>query len=219
MHAVLSILAALVRRGVSGQCQYHDVSAAEGVLSLMSLSIDQYLATGEVAGPREVLLTGRYAFYDVYPTKDDKWVSVGAIEPKFYANLCNALGLPQYVKSQTDDALQSEIREAFKQVFLTKTRDQWTQALASNDTCVAPVLTIPELVEEPHHAARKIFMQAVHDEHGEFRQVGPILSGGVRDQPTHHVEPIGSSDAPELLAAAGYDAAEIEKLSAEGVIE
>ena len=219
MHAAMSIMAALVKRNTSGEGAFLDVSATEGVLSLMALSIDQYLATGEVAGPREVLLTGRYAFYDLYPTKDDKWVSVGAIEPKFYANLCNALGLPQYVKSQTDDALQSEIREAFKQVFLTKTRDEWTRALASNDTCVAPVLTIPELVEEPHHAARKIFMQAVHDEHGEFRQVGPILSGGVRDQPTHHVEPIGSSDAPQLLAAAGYDAAEIEKLSAEGAIE
>ncbi|MBW2388996.1 MAG: CoA transferase [Deltaproteobacteria bacterium] len=219
MHAAMSIMAALVKRNTSGEGSFLDVSATEGVLSLMALSIDQYLATGEVAGPREVLLTGRYAFYDLYPTKDDKWVSVGAIEPKFYANLCNALGLPQYVKSQTDDALQSEIREAFKQVFLTKTRDEWTQALASNDTCVAPVLTIPELVEEPHHAARKIFMQAVHDEHGEFRQVGPILSGGVRDQPTHHVEPIGSSDAPQLLAAAGYDTAEIEKLSAEGTIE
>jgi alpha-methylacyl-CoA racemase len=222
MHAVLSIMAALVKRGAGGsggKGQYLDISATEGVLSLMALAIDQYLATGEVAGPRQVLLTGRYAFYDVYPTQDGKWVSVGAIEPKFFANLCNLLELPQYAKSQMDDELQDEIRAAFKQAFLTRTRDEWTEALAPNDTCVAPVLSIPELVDDPHHVARQIFMQANHEEHGEFRQVGPILAGGMREQPTYQVRPTGTSDASELLTAAGYNAEEIAKLSAEGAIE
>lgn len=219
MHAAMSIMAALVKRDSSGEGRYLDISATEGVLSLMALAIDQYLATGEVAGPRQVLLTGRYAFYDLYPTKDGKWVSVGAIEPKFYANLCNALDLPQYIESQLDDDLQNEIREAFKQAFLTRTRDEWTEALAPNDTCVAPVLSIPELVDDPHHASRKIFMRAEHEEHGEFLQLGPILAGGIREQPTHQVRPAGSSDTAELLADAGFDAAEIAKLSAEGAIE
>ena len=218
MHAAMSIMAALVSRSTHGKGSFLDVSATEGVLSLMALSIDQYLATGEVAGPREVLLTGRYAFYDVYPTSDGKWVSVGAIEPKFFANLCKALGLEQYAKAQMDDAMQDEIREAFKQAFKTKTRDEWTEALAANDTCVAPVLTIPEVVEQPHYKDRKIFMQARHAEHGDFRQVSPILAGGDREQPLHNVRPFGESDASELLEAAGYDAAEIEKLSAEDAI-
>jgi alpha-methylacyl-CoA racemase len=218
MHAAMSIMAALVSRGTQGNGSFLDVSATEGVLSLMALSIDQYLATGEIAGPREVLLTGRYAFYDVYPTSDGKWVSVGAIEPKFFANLCKALGLEQYTKSQMDDAVQDEIREAFKQAFLTKTRDEWTEALAANDTCVAPVLTIPEVVEQQHYKDRKIFMQANHAEHGDFEQVSPILAGGNRDQPLHKVRAFGESDASELLKAAGYNADEIEKLSAEGAV-
>lgn len=218
MHAAMSIMAALVSREARGKGTFLDVSATEGVLSLMALSIDQYLATGEVAGPREVLLTGRYAFYDVYPTRDGKWVSVGAIEPKFFANLCRALGLDQYAKSQMDDGVQDEIRAAFKQAFLGKTRDEWTQELAAADTCVAPVLTIPEVVAQPHFRARKVFMQAHHEEHGDFEQVSPILAGGDRDQPRHEVRPFGESDAGELLRAAGYDAAEIEKLSAEGAI-
>jgi len=218
MHAAMSIMAALLRRSATGKGIHLDVAATEGVLSLMALSIDQYLATGEVAGPREVLLTGRYAFYDVYPTKDGKWVSVGAIEPKFYKNLCNALGLERYATSQMEDAKQDEIRDAFKQAFLTGTRDEWTERLAAADTCVAPVLSIPELVDDPHFEARKIFSQAHHEEHGDFRQVSHILAGGMREQPVHEVRPFGSSDAHELLAAAGYDAAEIEKLSAEGAI-
>jgi alpha-methylacyl-CoA racemase len=211
-------MAALVSRGTQGNGSFLDVSATEGVLSLMALSIDQYLATGEIAGPREVLLTGRYAFYDVYPTSDGKWVSVGAIEPKFFANLCKALGLEQYTKSQMDDAVQGEIREAFKQAFLTKTRDEWTEALAANDTCVAPVLTIPEVVEQQHYKDRKIFMQANHAEHGDFEQVSPILAGGNRDQPLHKVRAFGESDASELLKAVGYNADEIDKLSAEGAV-
>ena len=219
MHAVLSIMAALVKRGVTGHGSYLDVSATEGVLSLMALSIDQYLATGEVAGPREVLLTGRYAFYDIYPTKDGKWISVGAIEAKFYVNLCNALDLEKYAKSQYDDALQDEIREAFKQAFLSKTRDEWTASLAPNDTCVAPVLTIPELVDDPAFTERKVFMRAHHAEHGDFRQTSPVLAGGDRDQPTYQVRPFGESDGPELLAEAGFSAAEIEQLRADGAIQ
>ncbi len=218
MQAAMSIMAALIRRGATGKGTYLDVAATEGVLSLMGLSIDQYLATGEVAGPREVLLTGRYAFYDVYPTKDEKWVSVGAIEPKFFANLCNALGLGEYASEQMNDAKQDEIREAFRKAFKTKTRDEWTAELADADTCVAPVLTIPEVVEEPHFNARKIFMDARHNEHGDFKQVSHILAGGEREQPLHEVRPFGSSDANELLTAAGYSAAEIEKLSEEGAI-
>jgi alpha-methylacyl-CoA racemase len=76
MHAVVAILAALVRRSIGGAGQYLDVSAAEGVLSLIALSIDQYLASGEVAGPRRSLLTGRYAFYYLYRTREEKLLSV-----------------------------------------------------------------------------------------------------------------------------------------------
>ncbi len=219
MHAVLSILAALVKRGQSGEGVYLDVSATEGVLSLMSLSIDQYLATGEIAGPRQVLLTGRYAFYDVYKAKDGKWVSVGAIEPRFYHNLCSLLGCEQYAKAQMDDDLQDEIREAFKAAFLTKTRDEWTALLAAKDTCVAPVYTIPELVEDPHFAERGLFMDAEHPDHGAFRQMAPVLAGGDRNQPLHRVRPFGETDSDALLESAGYAREEIEKLRSEGAVE
>ncbi|MBB85442.1 MAG: carnitine dehydratase, partial [Deltaproteobacteria bacterium] len=132
MHAVLSIMGALVKKATTGQGTFLDVSAAEGILSLMALSLDQYLATGEEAGPRQVLLTGRYAFYDTYEASDGGWVSVGAIEPHFYRNLCERLGHPEYGGDQYNDAKQGEIRAAFKAAFKTKTRDEWTEELAAN---------------------------------------------------------------------------------------
>jgi alpha-methylacyl-CoA racemase len=219
MHAVLSIMGALVRRGISGEGRYLDVSACEGVLSLMSLSLDQYLATGEVAGPRKVLLTGRYAFYDLYACRDGGWVSVGAIEPHFYRNLCTALGHEAYGDHQYDDAKQDEIRAAFKNAFLQKDRDEWVAELAPNDTCVAPVYSIPELVDDPHFVERKVFMEAEHPEQGKFRQVSPILAGGVREQPVHRVRPHSETDAQALLAGLGMSEEEIRQLRDDGVVE
>jgi alpha-methylacyl-CoA racemase len=219
MHAVLSIMAALVKRGSSGEGCFLDVSAAEGVLALMALSIDQYLAEGEVAGPRQVLLTGRYAFYDLYETSDGKWISVGAIEPHFYRNLCERLGHPEYADQQYEDTKQDEIRAAFKAAFRTRTRDEWAAELAPNDTCVAPVLSIPELVEDPHWRARGVFMEAEHDERGVFEQVSPILAGGIRSQPRFKVRVGDETDAEALLAQAGFRSEEIATLLEEGAVE
>lgn len=185
----------------------------------MSLSIDQYLATGEVAAPRKVLLTGRYAFYDVYRCRDGKWISVGAIEPPFYRNLCELLGLAEYAAEQMNDEKQDEIRAAFTRTFVERDRDAWVELLADRDTCVAPVYEIPELIEDPHFAARGIFMAAEHPEQGGFRQVAPILAGAVRDQPLHRVRAPGESDAVALLEWAGLPKEEIESLCQSGVVE
>ena len=114
MHAAIAILAALVRVAATGEGEYLDVSVAAGVLWLMSLPIDQHLATGEQPAPGGDLLSGRYACYDVYAARDGKFLAVGAIEPAFFANLCNALGLERWIPHQLDDARQDEIRAEFR---------------------------------------------------------------------------------------------------------
>jgi alpha-methylacyl-CoA racemase len=219
MHAVIAILAALVHRAATGRGRYLDVAAAEGVLSLMSLSIDQYLATGEVAGPRATLLTGRFACYDVYRARDGKWLSVGAIEPHFWANLCRLLGLERFAAHQNDDARQDEIRTALQAVFATRDRDAWVAELAPRDTCVAPVYDIPEVVADPHLAARGLFMEAESAEHGRFRQVAPLLAGGLRALPTHRVRDGDDTDTERLLREASLSEREIAALRAGGAVE
>jgi alpha-methylacyl-CoA racemase len=177
MHAVMSILAALVRKAGTGRGAYLDVSVAGGVLALMTLAVDEYLATGEVPGPGHGLLTGRYACYGVYGTSDDKWVTVAAIEPKFWANLCRALGLERWIDHQNDDGVQDEIRADLERVFRTRTRDEWVAELGPADTCVAPVLSVPELIDDEQYVAREAFVDASHPEGGDFRQVGYVLAG------------------------------------------
>jgi alpha-methylacyl-CoA racemase len=218
MHAVMAILAALVRRGTTGEGAFLDVSVADGVLSFMSLYVDEYLATGEVPGPGHNILTGRYACYDVYGTSDGGWLAVAAIEPHFYANLCRLLGLERWTDHQDDDAVQDDIRADFTRVFASRTRDEWVTLLADADTCVAPVLSVPELVDDAQFDARGAIVEAKHPTHGVFRQVAPVLAGQVRPDGAVEVPDHASTDTDELLRAAGLEADEIAALRDDGVV-
>jgi alpha-methylacyl-CoA racemase len=208
MQAVIAILAALLRRNVTGK----------GAYSLMSLHIEQYLATQDEPGPGTTLLTGRYACYDVYPTRDSKWLAVGAIEPAFFANLCNALSLERWIPHQQDDARQEEIRADFRKAFARQDRDQWVTELAPRSTCVAPVYSIAELVEDPQFLGRRVFVDAKHPEHGSFRQVGPVLAGAAQPSATHQLRDASLTDTVELLGNAGMTKQEIEDLRSRGVV-
>ena len=219
MHAVMAILAALVRRASTGTGAYLDVSVADGVLALMALQVDEFLATGDVPGPRHGLLTGRYACYDSYPTRDDKWVSVAAIEPRFWANLCAALGLEQWTNRQTDDSVQDEIRADLRAAFLTRDRDDWVAELSAADTCVTAVLSIPEVVDDAQYAARDAFVEAKHPDHGTFRQVGPMFAGTTAAPAgPYEVRDATITDTDELLRAAGFSAEECAALRDAGVV-
>ncbi|MGQ0826434.1 MAG: CaiB/BaiF CoA transferase family protein [Actinomycetota bacterium] len=217
MQAVIAILAALVRRAATGEGSYLDVSVADGVVALMSLYVDEHLATGEVPGPRHNILTGRYACYDVYRCADDKWISVAAIEPQFYTNLCRALDCERWLDQQTDDAVQDLMRADFAAAFARQTRDAWAAVLGPADTCVAPVATVPEVVVDEHFRARSVFIDARAGDHGWFEQVNRVLAGQPRDRPPVEARDQTVTDTDVLLGEAGYTEAEIAALRKEGV--
>ncbi|GAC1315273.1 MAG: CaiB/BaiF CoA-transferase family protein [Acidimicrobiales bacterium] len=218
LHAVASILAALVgRRTGEGGGVHLDVSVADGMLALMALPIDEYLATGTAAEPGHALLTGRYACYGVYGTADGKWLTVAAIEPRFWANLCRILDLPQWADSQLDDAVQDRIRIELQAVLATRTRDEWVAHLGPADTCVAPVLSVPEVTADEQYAARGAFVTATVPGHGTFRQVGAVLAGMANPGAV-----VGGDMAPSATTAvlrdAGFEPALIDELEAAGAI-
>ena len=156
LQAALAITTALAGRASSGQGAYLDVSVAEGVLWLMSLAIDEQLALGGDVKPGHDVLSGRYACYATYQASDGRWLAVGAIEARFFANLCQALGCAELAGSQYDEAAQPEIRAAFARAFATRSRDEWVQLLAGADTCVAPVLEVAEVADDPQFQARGV---------------------------------------------------------------
>ncbi|MEO6469378.1 MAG: CaiB/BaiF CoA-transferase family protein [Acidimicrobiia bacterium] len=218
MQAVIAILAALVARASTGEGATLDVSIADGVVALMSLNVDEYLATGDVPGPRHSLLTGRYACYDVYPCGDDKWVAVGAIEPHFFANLCRALGCEQWTAHQNDDAVQDQIRTDFRAAFAMKTRDEWVAELGPADTCVSAVATVPEVTTDEHFRARRGFVTATRADGSDFEQVGWTFAGADRTQPAPAVREPTFNDTDAVLEAAGFSPAEIQELHDAGAV-
>ena len=169
MHAVVAILAALVSRNTTGEGAYLDVSVADGVMTLMGLQIDQQLATGTSGAPGSAPLGKRYACYDVYRCADDKWISVAAIEAKFWANFCRLVGVDDCIDKQYDDTAQDEVRDRVSAAIATKPRDEWAAMLAPQDTCVAPVLSPAEAADG-----------APTSRTGSVRLLAPLLAGQVR---------------------------------------
>jgi len=218
MQATMSIMAALVGRARTGEGAYLDVSIADGAFALMSLYVDEYLATGIEPGPGHYILTGRYACYEIYECADGRYVSVGAIEPQFWRNLCGLLGLDRYAGRQLDDEAQPEIAAAMAQVFRTRGRDEWVALLGPADTCVAPVNTVAEAVDDEQYVSRGLVAEAVHVSEGPFRQSAPVWAGTVAPDGPYEIRDGATTDTAELLAAVGFDPAEIESLLADGAV-
>jgi alpha-methylacyl-CoA racemase len=226
MHAALAVMAALVGRnagGGEGGPTHLDVSIAEGMLWLTSLAVDEHLATGAPVGHGENIITGRYACYGTYQAADGGWLAVGAIEPKFFANLCRLLGCEQWTAHQLDDEVQDKIRQDFAAAFSTRDRDAWVVDLAGADTCVTPVLSVAELVDDEQFVARHAIVDAVAPGSTgrgptRFRQVGPLLAGTVApDEPVVAGDP-SCTDTDRLLGAAGLTTEHIAGLRARGVV-
>jgi alpha-methylacyl-CoA racemase len=219
MQAAMAILAALLRRTRSGVGEYLDVALADGMLYLMSIYIDEYLATGTVPGPGHYILTGRYACYGNYRAGDGKWLSLGVIEPAFWANVCKGLDLDRWIDHQHDEAVQDEIRADLEAAFARKSRDEWVSELADKNTCLAPVYAVEELIEDPQFVHRGVVVEAEHPQHGRFRQLGATLAGQIPPEGVQQIPDLaGDTDTFEVLAEAGLAASVIEDLRDRGLV-
>ncbi len=218
MQAAMSVLAALLERERTGTGQHLDVSIADGVLAMMSLYADEYLATGTEPGPGHYILTGRYACYDVYACADGRFVSVGAIEPQFWANLCRELDLEQWVPHQLDDEVQDRIRSDLAEAFASRGRDEWVGRLGPADCCVAPVNSVAESIDDEQFVARGAIVEAVHPTAGSFRQLAPIWAGTELPELPVRVPDGSASDAGALLVEAGCDPDRVTAWIDQGVV-
>lgn len=156
MFLVMGILAALVERQRSGLGQVIDAAMVDGTLALSHL-IWSMRAAGQWSDARAAnLLDTGMAWYDTYETADGKYLAVGPIEPKFYAQLLTALDLdPAELPDQYDAHAQEQLRAVLAQRFRTRTRAQWTKVFDATDACVAPVLTFSEAQHDPQIRARR----------------------------------------------------------------
>jgi alpha-methylacyl-CoA racemase len=157
---VTGILAALHERERSGRGQVVDAAITDGVVSLMTHFVASAIRGQFKEERASNLLDGGAPFYAVYETADGKHVAVGAIEPAFFAVLCELTGVNESLRgAQNDQARWPELKREFSRIFILKTRAQWQALLENTDACFAPVLSISEAASHPHHIARKSFVE------------------------------------------------------------
>jgi len=213
LYLAFGLLAAIFERSRSGQGQVVDAAMVDGAGSLMSI-FHGMVASGRWDAEHRAanLLDGGAPFYDTYATADQKWVSIGPLEPKFFAELVERLGLdPKYLKSQYDRRCWPELRADIARTFAGKTRDAWSALLEGTDTCFAPVLTLPEASKHAHAVARGGFIEV-----DGVPQAAPAPRFS-RSQPATPTPPVAAGTHTDaLLAEAGFSAAEIAALRAAG---
>jgi alpha-methylacyl-CoA racemase len=211
MFCVLGVLAALIERSTSGKGQVVDVAMVDGVSSLLAMAHGQNNAGMMKAERGANLLDGGTPYYDTYKCADGEYVSVGALEPQFYAELVRVLGLEDLV--QHDVANWPTMRERFAEKFASKTRAEWEKEFDGVDACFAPVRWLSEAADDPHLKARGTLIEA-----NGMTQPAPAprfsrTPGAIGNGPR-----IPGQDTKTALAAWGVDDGTIEKLLGSGTV-
>jgi alpha-methylacyl-CoA racemase len=214
MFLAFGVVCALLEAQKSGQGQVVDAAMVDGAASLMALIYGMY-AQGAWHDERgvNVLDTGA-PWYDAYETRDGKWLAVGAIEARFYAEFIERLGLSAaHLPAQHDRSGWPQLRQRFAATIKQRTRADWERVFAGSDACVAPVLALSEVRDHPHNAARATFIEA----DGVVQPApAPRLSRtageiGIPPRPR-------GADSEAILRDWGFAADEIDALRSGGVI-
>jgi alpha-methylacyl-CoA racemase len=198
----------------SGQGQVIDAAMVDGSAALMTFfwAMKHAGTFNEDKRGTNLLDTGAH-FYDVFECADGKYVSIGSIEPQFYAELLRITGLSDDVEfaRQFDTTMWPRLKEHLREVFVGKTQAEWCALMEHTDVCFAPVLTMSEAAAHPHNHERQTFV-----EHGGFLQPAPAprfsRTGAELSQPPARP----GAHTREVLASAGYSTADIDQLLAGG---
>lgn len=207
--SVIGILAALRGRDASGQGAIIDVAMSESTLPFAMVQFGTLAGTGTAARGGEPL-TGGIAPYSTYRTKDDRYVSLGALEPKFWRSFCEGVGLEFDMSAMMPGDHQPALKAKLCEIFAQRTRDEWTEMNTQRDCCLEPVLEPQELAKDPQNVARGVFVEQ-DTPWGKSTQLR-LPVGAPAERPA----PAMGEHTREILAEAGLSAAEIDALIAGG---
>lgn len=167
LYGVVGILAAITERHRTGRGRFVDASMTDGVAGFGIMLHARQHQDGAAVGPGEDLLAGSHPCYRLYTCADGGRLAVGALEPKFWVALCQAIGRPQYAgDGLATGRRRAEVEADLEALFASRPRDAWVTLLAAHDVCVEPVLGLDEARRSPHAAARGLFGTHRHPAEG-----------------------------------------------------
>jgi crotonobetainyl-CoA:carnitine CoA-transferase CaiB-like acyl-CoA transferase len=219
MVAAFAILAALMARERTGRGQYVDVSMFDVVMAMLAIPAAHHFAgkTIEVGG--KYALNGAYPFYNVYETSDGHYMTLGALEPKFWANFCKAVGREDLTARQFEDGerreqLFAEVRAIFK----SRARSEWVELMRDADCCCEPVLSMAEAFAHAQTAAREMVRSTTARTAVNFLHLAAPYKLSETPPRTESAAPQLGEHTDELLEAIGVDASQRERLREGGAI-
>lgn len=216
MLLVVGVLAALLEAQKTGEGQVIDAAMIDGAAQLMWMFHGFQAAGNWDDSDRGInLLDGGAHFYDTYETADGKYISVGSIEPQFYAELLKLAELdPEHYAAQMDKAKWPGYMQDLTEVFKSKTQSEWCEIMEGTDVCFAPVLSMTDAAKHPHNVERKMYVEL-----DGFTQPAPAPRFSRTPSEVRHGKHRPGEDGESLLAAAGFSTEEIEKLKATGALQ
>ena len=216
LHSVIAILAAVISRRETGAGQYLDISMTDGVMAFHILPGATYLTSGQEPIREGDRLNGG-TLYDFYETSDGGYMSVGSLEPQFFAAFCKTIGRPDLIAEGIGPKDIDRIKEDVREIFKSKTRDEWTVAFQGVDACVEPVLTFPEAMKSKHAESRQMVVDVPLPNGARVDQIAnPIKFSGTPQEYKFAGVPSGAH-TKEILLNLGYTEEEYRQFNEEGV--
>jgi len=215
MIAGFAILAALLAREKTGRGQYVDVSMFDVMLSMLPIPAAHHFVGKTIPVGGKYVLSGAYPFYNVYQTSDEKFMTLGALEPKFWANFCKKIGRDDLIARQFDAGENREsLFDEVRTIFNSKTQSEWIELMCDADCCCEPVLSMAEAFEHAQTRAREMIRQGP----SLTEQLG--FSYKLSDTPPREAigAPALGEHTAELLVAAGISKDEVIRLKEAGII-
>jgi len=210
MNAVIGILLALHARDKNGKGQYIDISMTDSMAGFMQIPLFFQQLTSKPPVRSDTILSHHYAFYNTYETLDNKFLTIGAVEHKFWKNLCEKLNLAQYTSLQFDEKCRDEIIQSLRQKFKAKTLAQWEEEFGELDLCWGPVNNLEESLQDIHLRHRKTIVNFEDQNGNKIPTMGvPIklgrTSGSLRTPPVNF-----GQNTIDILEELGYSKNEID---------
>jgi crotonobetainyl-CoA:carnitine CoA-transferase CaiB-like acyl-CoA transferase len=218
MNGAVGILLALYAREKTDQGQYIDISMTDGMLGFLSLPNYFSTLTGRQPRAAETLLSHRYGCYNTYQTKDGRFISVGAVENRFWKVLCDHFQRPDYISLQYDEGKREEIIAFLRQHFLTKNLVEWEDELEELEVCYTKVQTMQEVFDDPLFRDREMVFDYTDNKGTERSSFGiPVklsaTPGSLRTVPDEFGE-----STRDVLLGAGYSEEQVDSFFSDGIV-